>query len=121
MPQRPLQTRDLLPYIRTQCGLTPYQPLAVWLQGGQRHRAPLAAAVLQPRPLKLQRAKQGAKRPAGAGLELERRPALWTGRARVAKGVHLRLEAVALEGAEEGCGLRQGHRSEERRVGKECR
>jgi hypothetical protein len=43
------------------------------------------------------------------GLELERRPTVWTCRARIEKGVNLLLEEVALEGAEELCGLGQGH------------
>src|SRR5215475_1812451 len=64
--------------------------------------------MLQPRTRELQRAKQGAKRAAAAGLELERRPAVRTGRTRVEKGGDLLLEEVPLEGAEEVFGLGQG-------------
>src|SRR5712691_8102513 len=64
--------------------------------------------MLQPRTGELTRAKQGAKRSAAVGLELERRPAVWTGRTRVEKGVDLLVEEVSLEGAEELFGLRQG-------------
>src|SRR2546430_4525137 len=64
--------------------------------------------MLQPRTRELQRAKQGAKRTAATGLELERRPAVRTGRTRVEKGVDLLLEEVPLEGAEEVFGLGQG-------------
>ena len=42
------------------------------------------------------------------GLELERRPTVWTRRARIEKGVNLLVEEVALEGAEELFGLCQG-------------
>ena len=41
------------------------------------------------------------------GLELERRPTVWTPRARIEKGVNLLLEEVSLEGAEELFGLGQ--------------
>src|SRR5215470_11202250 len=64
--------------------------------------------MLQPRTRELQRAKQGAKRAAAAGLELERRPAVRTGRMRVEKGGDLLLEELPLEGAEEVFRLRQG-------------
>src|SRR5215471_6655677 len=64
--------------------------------------------MLQPRTGELQRAKQGAKRSAAMGLELERRPAVWTGRTRVEKGVDLLLKEVSLDGIEELFGLRQG-------------
>src|SRR5262245_36877173 len=64
--------------------------------------------MLQPRTVELKRAKQGAKRAAAAGLELEQRPAVWTGRTRVEKGGDLLLEEVPLEGAEESFGLGQG-------------
>ena len=56
----------------------------------------------------LKGAEQGAKRAAAAGLELERRPAVRTGRTRVEKGVDLLLEELPLEGAEELFGLGQG-------------
>ena len=69
---------------------------------------PCAVAMLQPRTRELQRAKQGAKRTAATGLELERRPAVRAIRARVEKGVDLLLEEVPLQGAEELFGLRQG-------------
>ena len=64
--------------------------------------------MLQPRTVELKRAKQGAKRAAAAGLELERRPAVRTGRTRVEKGGDLLLEEMPLEGAEELFGLGQG-------------
>src|SRR4029077_14641077 len=64
--------------------------------------------MLQPRTIELQRAKQGAKQTAATGLELERRPAVRTGRTRVEKSVDLLLEEVPLEGAEELFGLGQG-------------
>ena len=64
--------------------------------------------MFKPRTVALQRAKQGAKRAAAMGLDLERRPAVWTGRMRVEKGVDLLLEEVPLQGAEELFGLRQG-------------
>src|SRR4030095_6127353 len=64
--------------------------------------------MLQPRTRELQRAKQGAKRAAAAGLELERGPAVRTGRTRIEKGVDLLLEELPLEGAEELFGLGQG-------------
>src|SRR5215475_7525569 len=67
-----------------------------------------AVAMLQPRTRELHRAKQGAKRAAAVGLELERRPAVRTGRTRVEKGGDLLLEEVPLEGAEELFGLGQG-------------
>ena len=63
--------------------------------------------MLQPRTVDLQRAKQGAKPAASAGFALERRPAVWARRAWVEKGIDLLLEEVALEGAEELCGLGQ--------------
>ena len=52
-------------------------------------------------------APQGAQQAAAVGLELERRPAVWTGRTRVEKGVDLLLEEVSLEGAEKLFGLGQ--------------
>ena len=64
--------------------------------------------MLQPRTRELQRAKHRAKRAAATGLELERRPAVRTGRTRVEKGGDLLLEEVPLEGAEELFGLGQG-------------
>jgi len=64
--------------------------------------------MLQPRTVELKRAKQGAKRPAGAGLELERRPAVLARRTRVKKGVDLLLEEMTLEAAEEVFGLGEG-------------
>src|SRR3989441_2638474 len=64
--------------------------------------------MLQPRAIELKRAKQGAKRPVSAGLELERCAAVRAIRARVEKGVDLLLEEVPLQGAEEVFGLRQG-------------
>src|SRR5712664_2841186 len=64
--------------------------------------------MLQPRTRELQRAKQGAKRAAAASLELERRPAVRTGRTCVEKGGDLLLEELPLEGAEELFGLGQG-------------
>src|SRR5215510_5569868 len=64
--------------------------------------------MLQPRTGELKCAKQGAKRAAAVGLELERRLAVWTGRTRVEKGGDLLLQEVSLDGAEEVFGLRQG-------------
>src|SRR5215470_474212 len=64
--------------------------------------------MLQPRTGERKRAKQGAKRAAATGLELERRPAVQTGRPRVEKGGDLLVEEVPLEGAEEVFGLGQG-------------
>ena len=64
--------------------------------------------MLKPRPVARKRAKQGAKRSAAMGLDLERRPTVWTGRMRVEKGGDLLLEEVLLQGAEEVFGLRQG-------------
>src|SRR6266404_3338528 len=64
--------------------------------------------MLKPRTVERKRAKQGAKRPVSAGLELERCAAVRAIRARVEKGVDLLLEEVSLQGAEELFGLRQG-------------
>src|SRR5215831_10308009 len=64
--------------------------------------------MLQPRTVALKCAKQGAKRAAAVGLELERCCAVWTGRTRVEKGGDLLLKEVSLESAEEVFGLRQG-------------
>ena len=64
--------------------------------------------MLQPRTVELKRAKHGAKRPAGAGLELERRPTVPARRTCVEKGGDLLLEEMPLEGAEEVFGLGQG-------------
>jgi hypothetical protein len=44
-----------------------------------------------------------------ASLELERRPAVWTGRTRIEKGGDWLLEELPLEGAEELFGRPQGH------------
>jgi len=52
---------------------------------------------LKPRARELTRAKQGAKRPVSAGLELERCAAVRAIRARVEKGVDLLLEEVPLQ------------------------
>ena len=64
--------------------------------------------MVQPRAAQLKRPKQGAKRAMRTGLELERRPTVWTPRARIEKGVNLLLEEVSLEGAEQLFGLSQG-------------
>ena len=64
--------------------------------------------MFKPRAEQLKRPKQGAKRAMRTGLELERRPTVWTRRARIEKGVNLLLEEVSLEGAEELFGLCQG-------------
>src|SRR5882724_9702506 len=64
--------------------------------------------MFTPRAAQLQRPKQGAQRAMRTGLELERRPTVWTRRARIEKGVNLLLEEVSLEGAEELFGLGQG-------------
>ena len=63
--------------------------------------------MFKPRAEQLKRPKQGAKRAMRTGLELERRPTVWTRRARIEKGVNLLLEEVSLEGAEELFGLGQ--------------
>src|SRR5437660_3439966 len=67
-----------------------------------------AVAVLQPRAVKGESAKQRTKRAAGVGFHREQGA---TGRARgtrVEKGGNLVLKQVALQGAEELFGLRQG-------------
>src|SRR5262245_62103338 len=63
--------------------------------------------MLQPRTRERKGAKQGAKRAAAAGLELERRPAVRARRMRIEKGGDLLVEEVALEGAEQVFGLGQ--------------
>ena len=63
--------------------------------------------MFKPRAAQLKRPKQGAQRATRTGLERERRPTVWTRRARIEKGVNLLLEEVVLEGAEELCGLGQ--------------
>src|SRR4029434_6910167 len=68
---------------------------------------PLTVPMFQPRTRERQGAKQGAKRFAAAGLELERCPAVRARRMRVEKGGDLLLENVPLEGAEELFGLGQ--------------
>ena len=73
------------------------------------HLTPLAVTMFKPRTGALQRAEQGAQQAAAGGLELARRPAVWTGRTRVEQGGDVLLEEVSLEGAEEVCGRRQGH------------
>ena len=64
--------------------------------------------MFKPRTVALKHAKQGAKRSAAMGLDLERRPAVWTSRMRVEKGSDLLLEEVLLQGAKKVFGLRQG-------------
>ena len=64
--------------------------------------------MLKPRARELKRAKQGAKRPVSAGLELERCAAVRAIRARVEKGIDVLLEEVSLQGAEKLFGLGQG-------------
>jgi len=64
--------------------------------------------MFKPRAVELKRAKQGAKREMRTGLELERRPTVWTRRARIEKGVNLLVEEMSLEGAEQVFGLGQG-------------
>src|SRR5215813_7842506 len=64
--------------------------------------------MFKPRTGALKRAKQGAKRSAAMGLDLKQRPAVWTSRMRVEKGVDLLLEEVPLQGAEKVFGLRHG-------------
>src|SRR5436853_6639144 len=68
---------------------------------------PCAVAMLQPRAVQGERAKQSTKRSACVGFQVQRRPAVRAIRARVEKGVDLLLEEVPLQGAEELCGLRQ--------------
>ena len=57
--------------------------------------------MLQPRTGERIRAKQGAKRAAAVGLEIEWLPAVRARRMRVEKGGDLLLEEVSLEGTEE--------------------
>src|SRR5262244_3149663 len=64
--------------------------------------------MLQPRAGEFIRAKQGAKRAARVGFHLEQSPTVRAGETRVKKGVDLVLQQVALQGAEELFGLRQG-------------
>ena len=64
--------------------------------------------MLEPRTINLKGAKQGAKRAAAAGLELEGCAAVRARRMRVEKGVNLLLQKVTLEGAEKLFGLGQG-------------
>ena len=45
--------------------------------------------MFKPRAEQLKRPKQGAKRAIRTGLELERRPTVWTRRARIEKGGQL--------------------------------
>src|SRR4029453_5778614 len=73
----------------------------------RRRLSPLAVTMFQPRTGERQGAKQGAKRFAAAGLELEGCPAVRAGRMGVEKGGDLLLEYVPLEGAEELFGLGQ--------------
>ena len=68
----------------------------------------LAAAVLKPRTLELEGAKQSAKHSAAVGLKLERGTAVLARRGRLEKGVDLLLEEALLEGAEQLFGLGQG-------------
>src|SRR5215470_13499722 len=65
--------------------------------------------MLQPRTGERIRAKQGAKRAATVGLEIERLPAVRAHRMRVEKGGDLLLEEVPLEGAEKLFGLGQAY------------
>src|SRR4029453_661564 len=57
--------------------------------------------MFKPRAAQLKRPKQGTKRAARAGFQVQRRPAVRAIRARVEKGVDLLLEEVPLQGAEE--------------------
>ena len=63
--------------------------------------------MLAPRALNRQGAAPGAKRSATVGLACARRPAVWARCIGVETGGELRLEEVALERAEEVCGLGQ--------------
>jgi hypothetical protein len=63
--------------------------------------------MLQPRTRERKGAKQGAKRAAAVGLEIERRPTVRARRLRAEKGGDLLLEEVLLEGAEQLFGLGQ--------------
>src|SRR5262245_10755676 len=63
--------------------------------------------MFQPRTGERKGAKQGAKRFAAAGLDLEGCPAVQAGRMGVEKGGDLLLEYVSLEGTEEVFGLGQ--------------
>ena len=66
-----------------------------------------AVTMFSPRTLELKGAKQGEKRAAAVGLELEWRGTVRARRMGVEKGVELLLEEVALEGAEELLGFGQ--------------
>jgi hypothetical protein len=65
--------------------------------------------MLPPRTRERKGAKQGAKRAAAAGLEMERCPAVRARRMRIEKGGDLLLEEVSLEGAEKLFGLSQAY------------
>src|SRR4029453_281779 len=58
--------------------------------------------MFKPRAVALKRAKQGAKRAAAMGLDLERRPAVWTSRIPVEKGMALLSAGGLLRGAGPG-------------------
>jgi hypothetical protein len=69
---------------------------------------PDAIAMLQPRAVKGERAKQSTKRSARVGFHLEQGATGRTRETRVEKGVNLVLKQVSLQGAEELFGLCQG-------------
>ena len=56
--------------------------------------------MLQPRTVKLKRAKQGAKRAARVGFHLEQGTTVWACGTRVEKCIDLLLQQVSLKGAE---------------------
>src|SRR3989449_4891982 len=63
--------------------------------------------MLQPRAVKVARAKQGTKRAACVGFHLEQGATVRASGTRVEKGGNLLLQQVSLQGAEELFGLRQ--------------
>src|SRR2546425_13248279 len=69
---------------------------------------PGAVAMLQPRAVKGERAKQSTKRSACVGFHFEQGATVRARGTRVEKGVNLVLKQVSLQGAEELFGLCQG-------------
>src|SRR5262249_7329135 len=69
---------------------------------------PGTIAILQPRAVKGESTKQGAKGAARVGFHLEQGPTVRAGGTRVEKGIDLVLQQVSLKSVEELFGLRQG-------------
>src|SRR5215510_6877287 len=69
---------------------------------------PCAVAMLQPRAVQGESAKQRTKRATGVGFHFEQGATVRARGTRVEKGVNLVLKQVSLEGAEELFGLCQG-------------